>query len=267
MSLSFLWASVSLISILISVNSSTCSYSRVEDVCSWALTETSYRRNQKKRCRVIHLYRFRYMVPAWAEKQKTWPFFSMKSPKVRHATHHFQWQKNTIYIYVGWECLKKHSQEIFLKRHMYIVIMHTYICKVSRYVFFFENTVQTGYAFQAGLAKVFCSRCPSWTLVGRFHPPTLRSHTCPLLTAHIWSQDQCSPTLSRQSKIYRWDNILTSPKILFTVLPLWPLTLESELWPVYVDENVNTCKQPPSPDTLSSKTAPRDCRWTHHYMI
>lgn len=114
----------------------------------------------------------------------------------------------------------------------------------------FENTVQTGYAFWAGLAKVFCSRCPSWTLVGRFHPPTLRS---PLLTAHIWSQDQCSPTLSRQSKIYHWDNILTSPKILFTVLPLWPLTLESELWPVYVDENVNTCKQPPSPDTLCSK--------------
>lgn len=48
---------------------------------------------------------------------------------------------------------------------------------------FFENTVQTGYAFWAGLAKVFCSQCPSWTLVGRFHPPTLCSPPahCPYL--------------------------------------------------------------------------------------
>lgn len=49
MSLSFLWASVSLISILISVNSSNCSSSRVEDVCSWALTEPLLRRSRKKK--------------------------------------------------------------------------------------------------------------------------------------------------------------------------------------------------------------------------
>lgn len=68
--MSFLWASVGLISILISVNSSTCSYSRVEDVCSLGINRNlvqeesvKKQKKQKKRHGVIRLYRFRYMIP------------------------------------------------------------------------------------------------------------------------------------------------------------------------------------------------------------
>ena len=117
----------------------------------------------------------------------------MKSPKVRHATHHFQWQKNTICI-CGLRGFKKHYRENFWKDNMYIVITHIHIFVKSIDMFFFGTTVQTGYAFWAGLAKVFCS-LDSCRVVSSAKPC---ARPLPL-----WSQDQCRPTLSRQQQIHR----------------------------------------------------------------
>lgn len=95
---------------------------------------------------------------------------------MRHATHHFQWQKNTICI-CGLRGFKKHYREkTFEKIHVHCNLrIHIFVKSIDM---FFGTTVQTGYAFWAGLAEVFCSRCPPWTLVGWFHLPTLRHHTC-----------------------------------------------------------------------------------------
>lgn len=108
MSLSFLWASVSLISILISVNSSNCSSSRVEDVCSWALTEPLLRRSRKKKRDIeLHICTESGEGCCLRRKTKKSRFFSMKSPKVTHANHHFQWQKRKTLCICGLKGLKK----------------------------------------------------------------------------------------------------------------------------------------------------------------
>lgn len=118
----FLWASVSLLSILISVNSSTCSYSRVEDVCSWALTETSDWRTQKKRrYRITHLYRFRFkLLPEQnkttkkKKRSKNFVIFFYEESQSETCNSPFSMAKNTMCICGLWG-FKKHCKEKLLK--------------------------------------------------------------------------------------------------------------------------------------------------------
>lgn len=151
----------------------------------------------------------------------------MKSPKVRHATHHFLWQKKNTICICWLKDFKNHYTKI---THVHCNYAYsTYICKVYRYVFFLKWV-----CIWANLAEMFCSWCPSWTLVGRFHSPTLRSHTCscslPILGHRI-----SVPQLYRTNKRFTTEKHLNLPKYSFHCA--YPVT--SELWPVYVDENVN----------------------------
>lgn len=117
MSLSFLQACVSLISILISVNSSTCSYSRVEDVCSWALTETSDWRKHKKETQNNTFVQNQVKVAAWAEQQRQ----QKRRSQSDTCNSSFLVAKNRICI-CGLRGFKKHYREKLLKRYLYIVI-------------------------------------------------------------------------------------------------------------------------------------------------
>lgn len=97
-------------------------------------------------------------------------------------------------------------------------------------------------------AEVFCSRCPPWTLVGWFHPPTLRRHTCPprpcpyLVTWSVFPYFITWPITDSPRRQH-----LNLPKDSFHCAS--PVTADSWVWTltwsVYVDENVNTCKHPP----------------------
>lgn len=115
--------------------------------------------------------------------------------------------KKTQYVYVGSEGLKKHCKEKLLKTYMYIVI-YTYMLFVKSIEMFFRDHCSYGAGLDAPhgllLGGFICCATITTPL-----PPVLPHPAC------IWSHD----SLLFHSTNKR-DNIVTSPKILFTVLPL-----------------------------------------------
>lgn len=105
---------------------------------------------------------------------------------------------------------------------------------------FLGTTVQNGYAFwnEPVWLKCFAPSAVPGLLSGGFQPPTLARHICPFTaTRSVFS------LLYHQWRLHHRQP-LKLPKDSFHCAS--PVTPESELCAVYVDENVDTCNTQPS---------------------
>lgn len=205
----------------------------------------------------------------------------MKSPKVTHATHHFQWQKIQ-YVYVGWEGLKKHYGEKTFEK----IPVH---CNLRIHIFVKPIVTFLGPLFRLGinmgrvwLTQLFCPGALPGLLLGGFICYPLKAPPswllpCPYMV--MWSVPAPIHVVTWPITDLPHRQPLNLPKDSLHCAS--PVTVDCWVWTltcsVYVDENVKTrnLHHPPTHlihtpivPTLYSKWFRSDCRsggWNHKH--